>query len=120
MSSDIGIEVTSQLIKKIETANISNPEDTNFILHILANELELILKPREKGLITSEDNQPTILLFIGVNGSGKTTTIGKLINIIANDKKILVAACDTFRAAAVDQLKKMDQKSKSRFSSRFT
>ncbi|MDC0057443.1 signal recognition particle-docking protein FtsY [Alphaproteobacteria bacterium] len=105
LSSDIGIEVTNQLIKKIETAKISNPEDSNFILNVLANELESILKPREQDLFTSEDNQPTILLFIGVNGSGKTTTIGKLINIIAKDKKILVAACDTFRAAATDQLK---------------
>jgi len=105
LSSDISIEVTNQLIKKIETAKISNFEDSNFILSILANELELILKPRELELITSNDKKPTILLFIGVNGSGKTTTVGKLINIIPNDKKILVAACDTFRAAAVDQLK---------------
>jgi len=105
LSSDIGIEVTSQLIKKIETAKISDPEDSNFILNVLANELESILQPREQDLFTSEDNQPTILLFIGVNGSGKTTTIGKLINLIPKDKKILVAACDTFRAAATDQLK---------------
>jgi fused signal recognition particle receptor len=105
LSSDIGLEVTNLLIKKIESAKISNPEDSNFILNIIANELVLILEPREQILITSEDNQPTILLFIGVNGSGKTTTIGKLINTISNDKKILVAACDTFRAAAVDQLK---------------
>ena len=105
LSSDIGIEVTSQLIKKIETAKISDPEDSNFILNVLANELESILQPREQDLFTSEDNQPTILLFIGVNGSGKTTRIGKLINLIPKDKKILVAACDTFRAAATDQLK---------------
>jgi len=105
LSSDIGIEVTNQLIKKIETVTVSNSENSNIILNILADELELILKPREQDLFTSEDNQPTILLFIGVNGSGKTTTIGKLINIIAKNKKILVVACDTFRAAATDQLK---------------
>ncbi|SVC75135.1 uncharacterized protein METZ01_LOCUS327989, partial [marine metagenome] len=52
-----------------------------------------------------EDQKPTVLLFVGVNGSGKTTTIGKLIHIIPKNKKILVVACDTFRAAAVEQLK---------------
>ena len=53
-----------------------------------------------------------ILLFIGVNGSGKTTTIGKIINKIPNNKKILIGACDTFRAAAVDQLRKWTEKQK--------
>ena len=48
---------------------------------------------------------PLTLLFVGVNGSGKTTTIGKIANKINKEKKILIAACDTFRAAAVDQLK---------------
>ena len=46
-----------------------------------------------------------MLVFIGVNGSGKTTTIGKLAKKIPGEDKILIAACDTFRAAAVDQLK---------------
>ena len=105
LSSDVGLEVTNQIIKKIQSSEISNLKSTNFILEILAKELELILKPREKLLLTSSDKKPTIMIFIGVNGSGKTTTIGKLINIIPSNKKILVAACDTFRAAAVDQLK---------------
>ena len=105
LSSDVGLEVTNQIIKKIQSSEISDLKSTNLILKILANELELILKPREKLLLTSSDKKPTIMIFIGVNGSGKTTTIGKLINIIPSNKKILVAACDTFRAAAVDQLK---------------
>ena len=105
LSSDVGLEVTNQIIKKIQSSEISDIKSTNFILEILAKELELILKPREKLLLTSSDKKPTIMIFIGVNGSGKTTTIGKLINIIPSNKKILVAACDTFRAAAVDQLK---------------
>ena len=57
----------------------------------------------------TDDILPIIFLFIGVNGSGKTTTIGKLIKKIGNNKKILVAACDTFRAAAVDQLKEWSE-----------
>ena len=105
LSSDISLEVTNHLIKKIQSSKISNTEDPNIILKLLANELEIILKPKEKLLFTYEDKKPTVLLFIGVNGSGKTTTIGKLINIIPENKKILVVACDTFRAAAVEQLK---------------
>ena len=105
LSSDIGIEVTNLLIQKIQSSKISNPEDLNLILRLLANELELILQPREKPLLTPKDMQPTVLLFIGVNGSGKTTTIGKLVNTIPKNKKILIGACDTFRAAAVEQLK---------------
>ena len=59
----------------------------------------------EKKIVESNDLLPITFLFIGVNGSGKTTTIGKLIGKIKSEKKILVAACDTFRAAAVEQLK---------------
>tara|TARA_Y100001970_G_C14226341_1_gene855921 strand:+ start:812 stop:1726 length:915 start_codon:yes stop_codon:yes gene_type:complete len=105
ISSDIGIEVTNQLIKKIQESKISNVEDSNEILKIISNELEFILKPREKKLLLHENEKLTVFIFIGVNGSGKTTTIGKILNKIPENKKILVAACDTFRAAAIDQLK---------------
>ena len=105
LSSDIGLEVTDFLIKKIQSSKISNSEDPNLILGLLANEIEIILKPREKSLFIVNEKSPTVLLFIGVNGSGKTTTIGKLLNTIPKNKKILIAACDTFRAAAIDQLK---------------
>ena len=56
-------------------------------------------------MIEFNNVKPTVLLFIGVNGSGKTTTIGKLIKKIPKNKKILIGACDTFRAAAIEQLK---------------
>ena len=105
LSCDIGVKVTGHLIDKIKSTKISDPVDFKLILKILAEELELILKPREKILINKDDKKPTLLLFVGVNGSGKTTTIGKLINIIPKNKKLLIVACDTFRAAAVEQLK---------------
>lgn len=104
LTSDIGLEVTEHLISKIKSSKIENSEDPQIILKLLANELHFILKPREKSLLQSDDKKPTILMFIGVNGSGKTTTIGKILNIIPKNKKVLVAACDTFRAAAVEQL----------------
>ena len=75
------------------------------IFKLLSNEISKILLEREENVINTDDILPIIFLFIGVNGSGKTTTIGKLIKKIGNNKKILVAACDTFRAAAIDQLK---------------
>jgi len=115
LSSDIGLEVTEHLINRIKSLKTINPEDPHEILRLLANELELILKPREQSLLQSDDTKLTTLLFIGVNGSGKTTTIGKLINIIPDNKKILVAACDTFRAAAVEQLKGWTLKQKADF-----
>ena len=115
LSSDIGLEVTNLLINKIKSSKISNLKDSKEIFQILANELEIILKPREKLLLVPEKNKPTVFLFIGVNGSGKTTTIGKLINKISNNKKILIGACDTFRAAAVEQLREWALKEKSDF-----
>ena len=105
ISSDIGIEVTNQLIKEIKLIKINDPQDSDNIIKILAKGIENILKEREGILIESNNTKLTALLFIGVNGSGKTTTIGKLIKKIPEGKKILVGACDTFRAAAVEQLK---------------
>ena len=115
LSSDIGIEVTDLLINKIKTSKISNSKDPKEILKLLANELEIILQPREQSLFKFDNYKPTVFLFIGVNGSGKTTTIGKLINKISRDKKILIGACDTFRAAAVNQLKEWSLKEKADF-----
>ena len=109
LSADIGVEVTNLLVQKIKTTK--NLEKTEEILNLLANEINLVLKPREKKLIRNDDLSPVILLFIGVNGSGKTTTIGKLISLIPKNRKILIGACDTFRAAAVDQLKNWTNKS---------
>ncbi len=105
ITSDIGLEVTDHLTKKIKSSNISNTEDSKSVFKIISDELESILKPREELLFSNEDKKPTIIIFIGVNGSGKTTTIGKLLNKIPKEKTILVGACDTFRAAAVEQLK---------------
>ena len=115
ISSDIGLEVTNQLISKIKLSKIINPKNPKEILLLLAKELSSILSPKEKNLLEKEDAKPTILIFIGVNGSGKTTTIGKIINKTSKDKKILVGACDTFRAAAVEQLKELTTKNNADF-----
>ena len=105
ISGDISVEVTQKLINSIKNKNSFNQNQTDEILNTLAEEIEKILKPKEKNIIEEIINKQTIFIFIGVNGSGKTTTIGKIIKKIPSEKKILIAACDTFRAAAVDQLK---------------
>ena len=66
-------------------------------------------------MIDTSKNNPKIIIFVGVNGSGKTTTIGKIVNNILIDKKVLIAACDTFRAAAVEQLENWSKKNNSDF-----
>ena len=105
ISADIGLEVTNHLINKIKKTKITDQENSISIIQLLSKEITQILLKCEKPIFEINNNLNTVLLFIGVNGSGKTTTIGKLINKIDNNKKVLVAACDTFRAAAVEQLK---------------
>ncbi len=73
---------------------------------LLATEVEMVLAPVAEPLTLDSDAHPTVILMVGVNGTGKTTTIGKLAAKFAADgKKVMIAAGDTFRAAAIDQLK---------------
>ena len=105
ISADIGLEVTNQLIQKIKSSKNNQVKDISLILELIASEVTLILKESEKPLLNQNNLNPNVLMFVGVNGSGKTTTIGKILYKLKDNNKILIAACDTFRAAAVDQLK---------------
>jgi fused signal recognition particle receptor len=115
ISADISLDVVSKLIDSVRKIKSTNHDITSVVLETLAKEIEVILKPREKELILKNEIYPKILIFVGVNGSGKTTTIGKVANLIGNEKKILIAACDTFRAAAVNQLKIWAEKNNADF-----
>ncbi|MBY0448470.1 MAG: signal recognition particle-docking protein FtsY, partial [Hyphomonadaceae bacterium] len=76
------------------------------IKEALATEVARLLKPREAPLDLTQPPKPRVVLMIGVNGSGKTTTIGKLCRVLSEaGAKVVVAAGDTFRAAAIEQLK---------------
>ena len=103
---DVGTESAKELkekfsSKKIDPKNISKDE----IFKIFSNYISEILTPLEKNLENLQENKPTVILIAGVNGVGKTTTIGKLGKILKQDKKkIVFGAADTFRAAAVGQL----------------
>ena len=115
ISADISLDVVEKLINSVRKVKKSEQDITTTVLQTLAKEIEIILHPKEGKIFEVNDQTPKILIFIGVNGSGKTTTIGKIASQIRNEKKILIAACDTFRAAAIDQLKNWADKSNNDF-----
>ncbi|MBN9293941.1 MAG: signal recognition particle-docking protein FtsY [Flavobacteriia bacterium] len=111
ISSDVGVETTLKIISRLEK-RIEQDK------YINADELHQILKSEIKELLAENDNahvnfkfteeapKPYVIMVVGVNGVGKTTTIGKLSNRFKNSGlKVMLGAADTFRAAAVDQLK---------------
>ena len=115
ISSDISLDVVNKLLDSIKKEKISNDGGVKLILEILSKNIQKILTPREHLLLNKNSNEKKILIFVGVNGSGKTTTIGKIANKVLSNKKILIAACDTFRAAAVDQLENWAKKNNNAF-----
>ena len=106
IQSDVGVEVASELKKKFSSTKIDPKKDNkNQVFQIFSDHILGILKPLEKNLESLSKNKPCVILVAGVNGVGKTTTIGKLGKILGKDnKKVLFGAADTFRAAAVSQL----------------
>jgi fused signal recognition particle receptor len=110
VSADVGIDTTLQIIKQIEK-RVSNDKylNTSELNKILQQEIEKMLvdAPEQsyRDFSTPGGNNPYVILVVGVNGVGKTTTIGKLsYNFKKAGKSVLLGAADTFRAAAVDQL----------------
>ncbi|WP_126071546.1 signal recognition particle-docking protein FtsY [Candidatus Annandia adelgestsuga] len=106
LMSDIGIETTDYILNKIKKKyNKENLNNIKTLNKILNNIMFKILKKTEKPL-NLDSHKPFIILIIGVNGSGKTTTIGKLANKYKNEgKKVMLVAADTFRSSAIEQLK---------------
>lgn len=103
LTSDIGYEATSTIIKNFASQKMNKDADETEIKQALAQEITNILKPCEQEFILNT-SKPCVILMVGVNGAGKTTTIGKLVHKLKG-KKISLIAGDTFRAAAVEQLK---------------
>ena len=105
IQSDVGIESAKELREKFANTKVNPKTSINDIYKIFSNYISEILKPLEKNLENIKENKPSVILIAGVNGVGKTTTIGKLGKILGqNNKKIIFGAADTFRAAAVSQL----------------
>ena len=111
ITSDVGVETTLKIIDRIEQRVARDKVlGTDELNSILKEEIASLLEENNSGNtqnfgITKVDNQPFVIMVVGVNGVGKTTTIGKLANQFKqNNLKVVLGAADTFRAAAVDQL----------------
>ena len=117
--SDISIQTSEKLIKKIKDRLKSEKFDSDpseeFFLTLINDEVTKILEMRDSELVL--EDELNVILFSGVNGSGKTTSIGKLSLLLSKitNKKIMLVAADTFRAAAVDQLRIWSERSNSIF-----
>jgi fused signal recognition particle receptor len=107
IEADIGIDTASEIIETFSKTKYDAEVTGDEIKTMLAIEIEKRLAPVAKPLEIDASQQPFVLLVAGVNGSGKTTTIGKLTSrYMADGKKVMLAAADTFRAAAIQQLGK--------------
>ncbi len=106
LMADVGMEATQRIIADL-TQRISRSElnNTDALMTALNEEMIKILQPVAIPLEVKPEHKPTVILLVGINGAGKTTTIGKLAKKFQNDgKSVMLAAGDTFRAAAVEQL----------------
>ncbi len=106
ISADVGTEIAAEFKKEFEKLKVDkNLTDFNQIINILAEKIANTLIPYEKDLLSFNINKPTVIIVSGVNGVGKTTTIGKLGKFYKDNKKsVIFGAADTFRAAAIEQL----------------
>ena len=106
LSADIGVDATEAILSDLH-AKVARAElgDARALMAALAAALLAILKPVEQPLAIDRSRKPFVILVVGVNGSGKTTTIGKLARRLKDEGlSVVLAAGDTFRAAAVEQL----------------
>lgn len=104
--ADVGIETTDKLIKNLtDHVKITQLDNAEVLFNQLKKELHNLIAPCEQPFVVDTSKKPYVILMIGVNGVGKTTTIGKLTKKLqAQGKSVMLAAGDTFRAAAIEQL----------------
>jgi fused signal recognition particle receptor len=107
ITSDLGVAPTTELVEslrdKLRVEGISEPGQAKAILR--AELIKLVDPTMDRSLNADRAEQPAVVMVVGVNGTGKTTTVGKLARVlVAEDKDVLLGAADTFRAAAADQL----------------
>jgi fused signal recognition particle receptor len=106
ISADLGVALASEVTETLRRTRFDQEIAPEEIRATLAEEIARRLAPAEKPLALDPARRPFVVLVVGVNGSGKTTTIGKLAKQLRDDgRSVLLAAGDTFRAAAVEQLK---------------
>ncbi len=104
IQADLGLPMAERIIKAVSAGRFDKEIEPEEVKRILAEEVAKVLKPVEVPFNFGSE-KPFVILVVGVNGSGKTTTIGKLGAIASREGfKVMFAACDTFRAAAIEQL----------------
>lgn len=106
IEADVGVKATTRLIDTLsERVREEKIVEGEGVISLLRDEIERILSRDRRELFLADDPKPVVWMIIGVNGVGKTTTIGKLSTLLASEgKKVMIGACDTFRAAAIDQI----------------
>ncbi|MCB1512671.1 MAG: signal recognition particle-docking protein FtsY, partial [Hyphomicrobiaceae bacterium] len=119
IQADLGLATASRITDKISDGRFAKGISADEVREILSAEVETVLRPVALPLDIERGKKPHVILMVGVNGAGKTTTIGKLAHQFRSaGKSVMVAAGDTFRAAAVDQLKVWADRTGSTFLSR--
>src|SRR3979490_1554259 len=114
LRADLGTEVAARIAAAVGVGRYDKTISADDVKAVVATEVEKVLSPVAKPLEIDAAQKPFVILVVGVNGSGKTTTIGKLASKLgAEGRKVMLAAGDTFRAAATEQLKIWGERTKS-------
>jgi fused signal recognition particle receptor len=114
LRADLGTEVAGRISAAVGVGRYDKAITEDDVKAVVATEVEKVLAPVAKSLAIDEARKPFVILVVGVNGSGKTTTIGKLAaRLGAERRKVMLAAGDTFRAAAIEQLKIWGERTRS-------
>jgi fused signal recognition particle receptor len=122
LMADVGVAATNEILADL-TARVARREldDTEALLEALRNRLTALLEPCQRPLRVDPAARPYVVLVVGVNGSGKTTSIGKLAQVLRKEgRSVMLAAGDTFRAAAVEQLQVWAERTGAAFSAQAT
>ena len=117
LTADVGVEATARILEDLRARVARNElSDSAALIRALRESIAAILAPCAQPLVIDRTKKPFVILVVGVNGSGKTTTIGKLARRCADEgARVLLAAGDTFRAAAIEQLKVWAERSGAEF-----
>jgi fused signal recognition particle receptor len=114
LRADLGTEVAARIAAAVGVGRYDKAITADDVKAVVASEVEKVLAPVAKPLVIDEAQKPFVILVVGVNGSGKTTTIGKLAaKLSAEGRQVMLAAGDTFRAAAIEQLKIWGERTRS-------
>jgi fused signal recognition particle receptor len=111
IQADFGLDTTEAVIETLRRDRFNRDISAEDVREVLATEIEQVLAPVAKPLVIDRAKKPFVILMVGVNGTGKTTTIGKLAaSLRAEGRSVMLAAGDTFRAAAIEQLQVWGQR----------